>query len=311
MFGITSPFVIETAYGVVLGYNYTLNTATDNLFPTLDTHRAHSYELLYEGNVTSNVNWDFVWGSSSHNTMFRNYDRGTDPNKVSNYRTPIDVEAYNRYMNIVANVLGDPSIHNHYVCDQANPQSTDDFIYSLGWNNSCNDGGSGYDTTVESNLMRWGNWDSATYIANGNTNGVRYCTGSGAGNAACTAPETASADPIFPGLASPNTSFPASFYDGVTGTHPSCGTGLSFWKNPSSGYCPPSPPIGPDVTCTTNCITNTANHAAMIPAQLCYNSTAKNSGGFLTAFDANACYANDPTSNNGPLPPSGLSATVQ
>jgi hypothetical protein len=31
--------------------------------------------------------------------------------------------------------------------------------------------------------------------------------------------------------------------------------------------------------------------AAMTPAQLCYQNTAKDGNGFLTAFDANVCYA--------------------
>ncbi len=311
LFGITSPIVLESAYGTVVGYNYTLNTASDNLFPTMDTHRAHNYDQLYEGNVTSNVDWDFVWGSASHNTLYRNFIWGNNPNK-SNYRTPVNADAYQRYMNIVANVLGDPTLHTQYVCDQSHPLGSDSFIYGFGWNNGCFGGSGNYDATVESSVVRWGNWDAVTWKANGSTNGVRYCTGSGAGNAACTASETANSDPTFPGLANPSTSLPASFYNGVTSAHASCGTGLSFWKNPSTGSCPAYPPIGPDVACTKNCTANTANHAAMIPAQLCYQNTSKDSNGFLTAFDANACYASDSSSSSGsPAPPTGLAAAVQ
>jgi hypothetical protein len=39
------------------------------------------------------------------------------------------------------------------------------------------------------------------------------------------------------------------------------------------------------VTYTAN-----GNHASKIPAQLCYENTAQDSGGFLTAFDATVCY---------------------
>ena len=307
-FGITSPLVRESDYGNVIGYNYTLNTATDNVFPTLDTHRSHSYDTLYEGNVTSKIQWDFVWGSGSHHTAFRTYARGMDPNK-QNYRVAVEADAYHRYTNVVGNVLGDPTIQTHYECSLSNNTgSSDVLIYDLGWANGCNYTSANYDATVESSLVRWGNWDAVTWKANGNTNGIRYCTGSGAGNPACTVSETANTDPTFPGFASPSTTFPASFYTGVTSAHPSCGTGLSFWKNPSTGTCPPYPPIGPDVACTTNCIANTANHAAMIPAQLCYANTAKDGKGFLTAFDANACYASD-SSSSSPNPPSGLVAT--
>jgi hypothetical protein len=96
------------------------------------------------------------------------------------------------------------------------------------------------------------------------------------GNSECTGDETASTDPAFPGLAHPSHILPASFY--LAGK-PSWFSNV-IW-----------PAIGPDVTCTTNCIANTANHAAKIPAQLCYENTAKDGGGFLTAFDADACYA--------------------
>lgn len=273
-FGITSPTVRESDGGNVIAYNYTLNTATDNVFPTLDTHRAHAYGTLYEGNVTSNVDYDDIWGSSSHNTAFRNYVRGMDPNK-GNFRRAVQVSGFGRYTNVVANVLGDPTIHTAYECAAVDP-GVDTVIYDLGWGNFCSSGS--FDATTVSSLMRWGNWDAVTWKANGNTNGIRLCTGSGAGNSACTASETASADPIFPGLASPSTTFPASFYL----------SSKPLWFGSVAW-----PPIGPDVACTTNCIANAASHAAMIPAQLCYNNTAKTNG-FLTAFDAATCYTSSP-----------------
>jgi len=313
LFGITSPVVLEANYGTVVGYNYTLNTATDNLFPTLDTHLSHNYLILMEGNSTSNIDWDFVHGSASHDTAFRNFLWGNNPNKT-NYRTPYNADAYQRYNNIIGNVEGDPTIHTQYECTLSNPQGSDNFIYGLGWNNGCFAGSGSYDATTTSSVMRWGNWDAVTYCTNGGhggtacgstgSNGIRFCTGSGAGNAACTASETASTDPTFPGLSSPSTTLPASFYNGSTSAHASCGTGLTFWKNPSSGFCPQYPSIGPDVSGSTNVINNTASHAVQIPAQLCYNATSKTSG-FLTNYDAAACYANDPAS-----PPTVTSITV-
>lgn len=314
LFGITSPVVLEASYAGVVGYNYTLNTATDNLFPTLDTHLSHSFMLLFEGNATSNVDWDFVHGSASQNTSFRNFYWGKNPNKT-NYRTPYNADAYNRYNNIVANVLGDPTLHTIYVCDSAHPQGSDNFIYGLGFGNGCFGGSSpAYDLTTETSIIRWGNWDAVTYCANGGhagtacgttgANGIRYCTASGVGNAACTASETASADPTMPGLSSPATTLPASFYTGVTTAYPSGGTGLLWWKNPVTGYTPPYPPIGPDVTATSNIVANTASHVSKIPAQLCYENGAKTSG-FMTAFDAAGCYANDPVNSTFYIRPDG------
>lgn len=291
LFNITSPFMSMSADSLVSGYNYSQHIfGPDNQFAAFEPHQAHNFLHLYEGNVTYGVNYDNVWGSSSHNTLFRTYDSGHSPNST-NYRTPINVQSQNRYINIVGNVLGDPTYHTQYVCNQANPQASDNFIYDLGAWNGCF-APTPYDSTVESSLMRWLNWDAVTYIANGNTNGIRSCTGIGVGNSACTASETASTDPTFPGLASPAATLPASFYTGAA-ARATCGTGLSFWKNPSTGACPVYPPIGPDVACTTNCITNTATHAAKIPAQLCYDNTAKDVNGYLTAFDALSCYSAD------------------
>jgi hypothetical protein len=309
-FGSALAINMEGCYGSVIGYNYALNSSSGPQFADYDTHLAHNYLQLWEGNVAGTLAYDNSWGSSSQMTAFRNRMSGNSPNKT-NYRVAMKVNAQAHNVNLVGNVIGDPTFHTQYVCDQSHQQGEDNFEYDLGFWNSCDHGTSNYDTVTESSLMRWANWDAVTWKANGNTNGVRYCTGSGSGNSACTASETGSTDPTFPGLASPNTTLPASFYNGVRTAHSSCGTGLSFWKNPSSGACPAYPPIGPDVTCTTNCIANTASHAAMIPAEICYNNTAK-SNGFLTAFDASACYANDLVSSQpgGPAPPTALSGSV-
>ncbi|HTW79470.1 MAG TPA: hypothetical protein VME23_08020 [Terracidiphilus sp.] len=276
-FGVTASILPETSYALVAGYNYILNTAPGPQFGSFEPHLAHNYLQLYEGNVLDEIMYDNVWGSSSHNTAFRNRASGHSPNKTS-YRVAIKVNADNHYMNIVGNVIGDPTFHTHYQCDNVDRRPTDDFEFDLGFWGSCQNGidsDNPYDTVTESSLMRWGNWDAVTYLANGSTNGVRWCTGAGVGNPACTGSESASTDPEFPGLAHPSQILPSSFY--LT-AKPSW-FGDNIW-----------PPIGPDVNCSTNCIANTANHAAKIPAQLCYENTAKNSAGFLTAFDAKACY---------------------
>jgi hypothetical protein len=284
IFGVTSPTQVESSYGVVLGYNYALNTAVDNQFPGLDFHRAHTYMALEEGNIASNTDFDFVWGSSSHNTVFRNRFSGKDPNKV-NYFAAIKINAWNRYINLVANVIGTTGVHSYYECSQTYQRGNDNSsVFDLGFNNTCGNGTSGYDATTYSSLMRWGNWDTVT-------NATRYCTGSGTPIAACPASETASTDGTFPGLASPSTSFPASFY-------------LS--SKPSWFGSVPWPAIGPDVTGGN--ITSAGGHANKIPAQICYESTTKTNG-FLTAFDASACY-NSGTTSDLPASPSGLTGTI-
>jgi hypothetical protein len=273
-FGITSGIVPETDYGLVIGYNYLLNTAADNQFAAISTHLSHNYLQLWEGNAAAFANQDNSWGSGSQNTEFRNYFSGKDPNKT-NYREAVKFGAHNRYGNVLANVIGTLGYHTIYQMTNANsPCGTDTYEFNLGFWNDC-DSTTSYDATVASSLMRWGNWDAVT-------NAVRY-----------SASETASAEPTFPGLASPSTTFPASFY---------------MSSKPAWFGNVPWPAVGPDVTCTTNCIANTANHAAKIPAQLCYENTAK-SNGFLTAFDANVCYASSATIPK-PAKPTGLKGPV-
>src|ERR1700733_6224299 len=244
-YGVTSNILPETTYGLVAGYNYTLNTATGSQFGSIEPHLSHNYLQLYEGNVVDEIMYDNSWGSSSQNTSFRNRLSGNSPNKT-NYRSALKVNSQNHYMNIVGNVLGDPTFHTRYRCDNLDTTPTDKFVYDLGFWNSCEagiDANNPYDTVTESSLMRWGNWDAVTWKANGNTDGVRYCTGSGtgsdgsnAGNSACTSSETASTDPTFPGLASPSTTLPASFY---LAAKPS-------WFNSVNGTTNVTwPPIGP------------------------------------------------------------------
>lgn len=289
-FGSALGINMEGCYGTVIGYNYALVTAAGNQFATYDTHLSHNFAQLWEGNSGGTIAYDNSWGSAATMTSFRNRMSGREPNKT-NFRVAMKINAQQHAENMVANVIGDPTYHTQYVCDLANQQATDNYEWDIGFWNSCDVGTSQYDTVSESSLMRWGNWDGVTWKANGNTNGIRFCTAFGVGNPACTASETGSTDPTFPALSSPSTTFPPSFYLTAT-AHPFCNTGIGFWKNPTTNSCPTFPPIGPDVTCTTNCITNTASHAAMNPAEVCYNNTAKSSG-FLTAFDAAACYTFD------------------
>jgi len=130
---------------------------------------------------------------------------------------------------------------------------------------------------------------------------------------------------------------PSSFYNGVTGNFASCGTGLSFWKNPTTGTCPPYPAIGPDVSggglsvCSSGtykysvvanssqCSGGTSQaanggYAYANPAMLCYlntmGGTPDGTGPVLT-FNRASCYANDSASASAPLsPPSNINGNI-
>ena len=240
-YDVTACLLPETDAALVAGYNYVLNTVSGNLFASYSTHLAHNYLSLFEGDVLDFNQYDNTWGSSSQETVFRSRLWGNPPNKM-NYRIPQGVLAQQHYENIVASVLGHPTHHTQYQCDNNNPAASDNFIYSLGFWNSCPtiDGNDPYDPVSESSLMRWGNWDAVTYLRQRRPqrNGLwkyrkqwnpllhwrrsRECS--------LYPSETASSDPTFPGLPSPSTTFSSSFYNGVTGAYPSAVRGCLFGR---------------------------------------------------------------------------------
>jgi hypothetical protein len=272
IFGITSGVLPDTSTGIVVDYNYALNTASGNQFGDFEPHAVHNYYHLYEGNVVDRITVDNVWGSHSQTTLFRNRSSGKGQNKL-NFRGALSISAHNRYMNLIGNVFGTTGFHTRYQVDDTNQNGSDTFIMELGFFNRWDFNQTPYDSVVKTSLMRWGNWDSVN-------NASRFLSS-----------EVPTTDPTFPNFVPASQTLPASF---MYSTKPAW-FGDVIW-----------PPIGPDVTCSTNCISNAANHAAKIPAQLCYENTAK-SNGYLTAFDADACYA---AVSGGPQPPSGLAAAV-
>jgi hypothetical protein len=291
VFGITSGILPDTSSGIVLGYNYALNTSSGNEFGDFEPHAVHNYYHLYEGNVVDSLNIDNVWGSHSQTTLLRNRSSGRGQNKT-NYRIPLSIEAHNRYLNVIGNVLGTVGGGQvRYQVDNTNEGGSDNFIYQIGFWNRWESGFTDpYDSVVESGLMRWANWDAVP-------NGVRYCSPSDPSfaSAPCNnVSEVPTADPTFPNPAPASRTVPNSFY--LFGKP--AWFGNVIW-----------PPIGPDVSCSTNCVANAANHAAMIPAQVCYVNGAKDTKGYLTAFDAKVCYSSG--SSSAPAPPTNLFASVQ
>ena len=67
--------------GNVIGYNYTLgefdSSGTNFVTGGVGFHGAHPQFNLIEGNVMNRFEPDEIWGSSSHNTVFRNWTTGT------------------------------------------------------------------------------------------------------------------------------------------------------------------------------------------------------------------------------------------
>jgi hypothetical protein len=117
------------AAGNVIAYNYLSSfwdaNALNTAFPSVSMHGAHPMFNLFEGNVGTRFAPDGIWGSSSHNTVFRNWFSGKDsfcaplsgrgPVDTTNCHTTFQVDraihlefASTNY-NVVGNILGTQS----------------------------------------------------------------------------------------------------------------------------------------------------------------------------------------------------------
>lgn len=285
-----AAYICETCVRAVFAYNY----AVDNWFGSgwqagdENSHQAGDYYMLWEGNIGTSAQEDDIHGYSFANTWFRNYLSGHDPAAFARNggATPANTMvlkdmAYARYENWVANILGTSGTQTSY---QYAMTSTTDCgttnggqVYQLG---SSDQNNTAYTSTcfsapfnvfndldVASSLMRWANYDVVT-------NAVRECA-SGSPSP-CTGDETGSSASTYPGLASPNTVFPASFI---------------FASQPSWWGSMPWPATGPDVTGGN--IPGAGGYANYNPAALCYLNTmggkTDGSSGALS-FNASTCY---------------------
>jgi hypothetical protein len=114
------------AAGNVIGYNYSANDFDENAYNVvmgdLSMHGSHPMFNLYEGNIATSFHPDGIWGSNSHNTLFRSWLLGTTKickplSGRSAERTDstwwacqanraINVDFAGRYYNVIGNVSG-------------------------------------------------------------------------------------------------------------------------------------------------------------------------------------------------------------
>jgi len=257
---VTGPFVLGTAQGEVVAFNLSINDyysqVASFMNPSAYTHDAGGLFNLLEGNVGAGVRADIIHGGSGLNTIFRNRYNGWETGKTSQTEAIID-QSYNRYLNVIGNVLGDSGVHTNYQ-NTTNEQGSGN-IYEIGTGDCCDGTVVPADPLVLTTLMRWGNYDTV----NGAARFVNAEVPSG----------------ISPyGNAVPSSqALPASFYLSAK----------PGWWPADKGW----PPIGPDVTGGN--IANVGGHAYTIPAQDCYMNVmggpADGTGNPLT-FKAAACY---------------------
>jgi hypothetical protein len=276
---VFEPYTLGQASGDVISYNYT----TDNWYSTspkwmragLFPHNDGTSMDLFEGNQSSGLEADNIHGATDMLTFFRNRLLGWDDawgNPTSGYQStmPVSIEAFNRYFNVIGNVLGEPRFHGNYEDVAPSGTNPDNSIYVLGWTGE--DGRGSADPVVISTLMRWGNYDTVTGTTHWNSS------------------EVPSGISLYANPVPSGNSLPASFY---LSSRP------SSWATPWG--TPSWPPIGPDVTGGTG----PGGHSYDIPAKLCYENTSKDSNGILN-FNAHNCYSSSPA----PPAPTNLGAVA-
>jgi hypothetical protein len=165
--------IMNGGSGNVFAYNYVVDPYMGeyhNSLPEDITHAAHPYMNLWEGNVVPNLEFDFTHGSSSHNTLFRNYVNMTSTNPdtgrpMTGALFAVTIAYYNNYENVAGNVLGPFGSANTARSYQINAgQDQVPCIFKMGY---FDDGGTpspnpALSAKVEQTSLRGGNWDSQT-----------------------------------------------------------------------------------------------------------------------------------------------------
>jgi len=134
--------IMSGGSGNIFAYNYLLDDYMGeyhNSLPESNTHGAHPFMNLWEGNVTPNVEFDFAHGSSSHNTLFRNYIDLTSTNPdtgmpMTGALFGVNIAYFNTYENVVGNVIGpygSSCTAGAYEINADAPQTSS--IYKLGY----------------------------------------------------------------------------------------------------------------------------------------------------------------------------------
>ncbi len=273
---VTAPIMMGPAMGSVFAYNFSIND-TYTVAAWLQQavaigHDAGAMYNLFEGNNGSGYWGDVFHGTSGLNTVFRNRAVGWETGKTA-VTVPVQLESYNRFDNIIGNVLGQFGYHTTYQTSLGVVASAS--IYDLGAGNTEGLVTVLSDSLVASTLMRWGNYD----VVNAAVRFVNSEVPSGISSYANPVPASQTLPPSFYLSAKP-----------------------SWW--PSGKVWPP---IGPDVTGGN--IPNLAGHAYTIPAQDCYANVMggpSDGSGTILTFNANTCYA-----IARPAPPTNLTVVVK
>lgn len=268
------------AAGNVIAYNYTEGEfdsgSTNFVIGGIGLHGAHPQFNLIEGNVMTQFYPDSVWGSSSHNTVFRNWTvgaatactpttgRGTVTSTCHTTfqaSRAMQIAFESVYYNFIGNVAGSAlqnSVGSFHTAILQSPSSrsydTTNYNFSFGYGESGDDGTTGDGCSGANITPCRSTIPFSTAFMHGN---YTYANSTIAWSGSVTH------------------TLPNSFY---LAAKPSWFGSLTY------------PPIGPDVSGGTG----GSGHAYVIPAQNCYLNVmggVDGGTGSPLAFNANTCYS--------------------
>lgn len=309
------------AAGNVLAYNYSLGNfdsgSPNAAMNDLDMHGAHPQFNLFEGNDVMSYGQDSIWGSSAHNTFFRNWARGTTKacNPTSGRGTvsctPLGtqgssgvngwwefqgVRAVNAtyevsYMNDVGNVIGSSDMASLHAYGNSSAMPEVAMAWAICGTTPCGAGSRSYDQSVYGYAFG--------YAESGSDGSGTGCAG---GTGICY-----SLTPWATFFLHGDYSNISSNVTWNTGTTQAVPSSLYLSAKPSWWGNVPFPAIGPDVSSGWT----VSGHVNKIPARVCYESVMGGSDGTGSpmTFNAANCYGGQQPATI--APPTGLTATVE
>lgn len=148
---------VNASTGNVFSYNYCHDSTIQGVVGCSinSNHGAHSSYNLYEGNVSPKFQADGYHGSSSHDTIFRNWLHGTS-DKTQLFWICVNLNRFTRHYSVVGNVLGKRGHSWIYDNDNKGYGYDQHLIYSLGMPNMGNGGFNG--VAQPSKGKPWADW---------------------------------------------------------------------------------------------------------------------------------------------------------
>jgi hypothetical protein len=336
------PIVVDgSSTGNVFGYNFMVNGGVaggaSDFMRSWGNNHANNQFTLWEGNIAPEQYDDGDHGTTGMNTNFRNFYLGWEscangqcgPDTFKDSSTnSINEQTYDRYANIIANVLGTPGYHTQYKTSNGSNVA----VLALGSGNGGVSPAVPSDPLVSTTALFWGNYDvvtAATRFCGNSSDSVWSSVCGGTSEVPTGASVYPNTVPSAGDTAAGQSPMPASFY---------------LASKPSWFGSVPFPAIGPDVSggnigqcsgtlntpghysglpatstgqCTGTALTTSAwgGHVNANPAMNCYLNVM---GGVpdgtvgVLAFDAGVCYGGS-TGTGGstpPVPPTNVKATV-